>query len=78
MLEQVRNLVVIKISVVTIAVALFILLLKIIFTCVKIVAHPRLMPHCGIIWVHSYNLDFRHENNSTPGVLIEEIRYMRS
>ena len=52
MLEQVRSLVVIKISVVTISVTLFILLLKIIFTCVKIVAHPRLMPHCGIIWVH--------------------------
>ena len=37
MLEQVRNLVVIKISVVTISVTLFILMLKIIFTCVKIV-----------------------------------------
>ena len=33
-------------------VLLFILTLKIIFTCVKIVVHPRLMPHCGIIWVH--------------------------
>ena len=51
MLEQVRNIVVIKISVVTISVALFILVYKII-TCIKIVAHPRLMPHCGIIWVH--------------------------
>ena len=74
MFKQVRNLVVIKISVVTISVALFILMLKIIFTCVKIVAHPRLMPHCGIIWVHI--TDFRRENNSTPGVLIEEIRYI--
>ena len=73
MLEQVRNLVVIKISV-TISVALFILIL-IIFTCVKIVAHPRLMPHCGIIWVHITS-DFRRENNSTPGVLIEEIWYV--
>ena len=78
MLEQVRNLVVIKISVVTISVALLILMLKIIFTCVKIVAHPQLMPHCGIIWVHSYNLDFRCENNSTPGVLIKEIRYVET
>ena len=50
-------------------------MLKIIFTCVKIVAHPRLMLHCGII-LGTYNLDFRHENNSTPGVLIEEIRYL--
>ena len=41
-----------QISVVTISVALFILVYKIIFTCIKIVAHPRLMPHCGIIWVH--------------------------
>ena len=48
----------------------------IIFTCVKIVAHPRLMPHCGIIWVHIANLDFRRENNSTPAVLMEEIRYI--
>ena len=24
------------------------------------------------------NLDFRRENNSTPGVLIEEIRYSKS
>ena len=76
MLEQVRNLVVIKISVVTLSVALFILMLKIIFMCVKIVAHPQLMPHCGIIWVHIANLDFRHENNSTPVVLIKEIRYI--
>ena len=75
MLEQVRNLVVIKISVVTISVALFILMLKIIFTCVKIVAHPRLMPHCRWHYLGTYNLDFRRENNSTPGVLIEEIRY---
>ena len=43
---------------------------KIIFTHIKIVAHPRLMPHCGIIWV--LLLDFRHENNSTPGVLIRK------
>ena len=69
MLEQVRNLVVIKISVVTISVALFILMLKIIFTCVKIVAHAALWHYLG-----TYNLDFRHENNSTPGVLIEKIR----
>ena len=27
-------------------------------------------------YLGTYNLDFRHENNSTPGVLIEEIRYM--
>ena len=26
-------------------------------------------------YLGTYNLDFRHENNSTPGVLIEEIRY---
>ena len=24
------------------------------------------------------HLDFRHENNSTPGVLIEEIRYVHT
>ena len=52
-----------------------VLMLKMIFTCVKIVAHPRLMPHCGIIWVHITR--FRHENNSTPGVLIEEIQYAK-
>ena len=28
-------------------------------------------------YLGTYNLDFRHENNSTPGVLIEEIRYAR-
>ena len=27
-------------------------------------------------YLGTYNLDFRHENNSTPGVLIEEIRYL--
>ena len=27
-------------------------------------------------YLGTYNLDFRHENNSTPGVLIEEIRYI--
>ena len=26
-------------------------------------------------YLGTYNLDFRRENNSTPGVLIEEIRY---
>ena len=41
------------------SVALFVLMFKFIFTSVKLIAHPRLMLHCGIIWV----LDFRHENN---------------
>ena len=74
MLEQVRNLVVIKISVVTISVALFILMLKIIFTCVKNSSAPSIN---AALWHYlgTYNLDFRRENNSTPGVLIEEIRY---
>ena len=27
-------------------------------------------------YLGTYNLDFRRENNSTPGVLIEEIRYI--
>ena len=27
-------------------------------------------------YLGTYNLDFRRENNSTPGVLIEEIQYM--
>ena len=27
-------------------------------------------------YLGTYNLDFRRENNSTPGVLIEEIWYM--
>ena len=27
-------------------------------------------------YLGTYNLDFRRENNSTPGVLIEEIRYV--
>ena len=26
-------------------------------------------------YLGTYNLNFRHENNSTPGVLIEEIQY---
>ena len=72
MLEQVRNLVVIKISIVTISVALFKLILKIIFTCKNSSAssiNAALWHYLG-----TYNLDFRHENNSTPGVLIEEIR----
>ena len=74
MQEQVRNLVVIKISVVTISVSLFILMLKIIFTCVNIVAHPQLINAALWHYLGTYNLDFRRENNSTPGVLIEVYR----
>ena len=69
MLEQVRNVVVIKISVVISYICSFVYTgVKIIFTCIKIVVHPRSMLHCGIISVYSYDLDFRHENNSTLGV----------
>ena len=69
-----QPLVVIKISVVIISVALFILMLKIIFTCVKNSSAPSIN---AALWHYlgTSNLDFRHENNSTPGVLIEEIRY---
>ena len=28
-------------------------------------------------YLGTYNLDFRRDNNSTPGVLIEEIRYLK-
>ena len=40
----------------------------------KIVAYPRTILHCGIIYVGTKHLDFRRKNNSTPGVLIEEIQ----
>ena len=69
MLEQVRNLVVIKISVVTIAVALFV---KNNFHVCKNSSAPSI--NAALHYLGTYNLDFRHENNSTPGVLIEEIR----
>ena len=73
MLEQVRNLVVIKISVVTISVASFILMLKMIFMCVKIRSSAPSINAALWHYLGTYNLDFRHENNSTPGVLIKEI-----
>ena len=75
MLEQVRNLVVIKISVVTISVALFILMLKNNFHVCKNSSAPSIN---AALWHYlgTYNLDFRRENNSTPGVLIEEILYV--
>ena len=38
------------------------------------VAHPRLIPHCGNIYVGTRHLDFRRENNSTPEVLIKEMQ----
>ena len=78
MLEQVRNLVVIKISVVTISVALFILILKNDnFHVCKNSSAPSIN---AALWHYlgTYNLDFRRENNSTPGVLIKEIRYTQS
>jgi len=43
-------------------------------TILKIVAFPQLLPHCGIIWnLDTKIINFRCENNSTPGVLMEEI-----
>ena len=75
MLEQVRNLVVIKISVVTISACSFV------YTDVKNNFHVCKNSSAPLInatlwhYLGTYNLDFRHKNNSTPGVLIEEIRY---
>ena len=70
MLEQVRSLVIIKISVVTTYICSFV------YTDVK---NNNFAPSINAALSHylgTYNLDFRRENNSTPGVLIEEIRYM--
>ena len=57
MLEQVRNLVVIKISVITISVALFILMLKINFHVCKNSSAPSIN---AALWHYlgTYNLDF--------------------
>ena len=70
MLEQVRNLVVIKISVVTISVALFI------YTDFHVCKNSSAPSINAALWHYlgTFNLDFRRENNSTPGVLIKEIR----
>ena len=79
MLEQVRNVVVIKISVVIppmyyMSVALFILVQKNNFHMYKNSSTSSIN---ATLWHYlgTYNLDFRHENNSTLGVLIKEIRY---
>ena len=71
------DLVVIKISVVTISV-----LCSFVYTNVKNNFHVYKNSSAPSInaalwhYLGTYNLDFRHENNSTPGVLIEEIRFI--
>ena len=75
MLEQVRNLVVIKISVVTTYIYSFVYTdFKNNFHVCKNSSTPSIN---ATLWHYlgTYNLDFRHENYSTPGVLIGEIRY---
>ena len=62
---------------ISIFVALFILMLKIIVTCIKIVASAPSINAAPWHYLGTYNLDFRRENNSTPGVLIEEIQYIQ-
>ena len=38
-------------------------------------AHPQIILHCETL-IRYKHLDFRHDNNSIPGVLIKEIWYI--